>query len=224
MKEVSLEVKDGHSFFGLEVNGRKMHFSDEELIAILEKHFSNEEQPIQIVEMPVEGKLFVVKPVKINRSLFSEERDNEEQEKLRKLILQAFDRLDNEPKKYRRTFYTFKPEKTWVEPQTVCQLRKMACKMGDHLTDWVEFALEQAQRIHNGESWESICNIPDTLNYNRLIVWKDGSYRIVGGSVKKGDIKSPSYIFGFGYESNCVLESVVPSVTSFKIMKVADAN
>ena len=69
--------------------------------------------------MPVEGKLFVVKPVKINRSLFSEERDNEEQEKLRKLILQAFDRLDNEPKKYRRTFYTFKPEKTWVEPQTV---------------------------------------------------------------------------------------------------------
>lgn len=224
MKEVSLEVKDGHSFFGLEVNGRKMHFSDEELIAILEKHFSNEEQPIQIVEMPVEGKLFEIKPAKINWSMFFEKREDEEQEVLRKLILQAFERLDNEPKKYRRTFYTFKPEKTWVEPQTVCQLRKMACKMGDHLTDWVEFAFEQAQRIQNGECWESICNIPDTLNYTRLIVWKDGSYRIGGGSVKNGDTKSPSYIFGFGYESNCVLESVVPSVTSFKIMKVADAN
>lgn len=224
MKEVSLEVKDGHSFFGLEVNGRKMHFSDEELIAILEKHFSNEEQPIQIVEMPVEGKLFEIKPVKINRSLFSEKRDNEEQEKLRKLILQAFERVNNEPKKYCRTFYTYKPKKMWDKPQHVSQLRKMACKMGDHLTDWVEFALEQAQRIQNGESWEILCNIPDSLNYNRLIVWKDGTYRIVGGAVKMGDMKSPSYIFGFEYESNCVLESVVPSVTSFKIMKVADAN
>lgn len=208
----------------LEVNGREMQFSEEELRTILEKHFSDEEQPIQIVKMPVEGKLFEVNPSKLDRSLFSKEREDKEQEVLRKLILQAFERLDNEPKKYHRTFYTFKPEKTWVEPQTVCQLKKMACKIGDHLTDWVEFAFEQAQRVQNGESWENICNIPDTLNYTRLIVWKDGSYRIVGGSVKNADTKSPSYIFGFGYESNCVLESVVPSVTSFKIMKVADKN
>ena len=208
---------------GLEVNGREMFFSEEELVKILEKHFSSEEQPIPVVAMPVEGKLFEVRPPELNVSLFSREREDKEQETLRKLILQSFERVKNDPKKYRRTFYTFKPEKTWSKPQTVSQIRKMACKMGEHLTDWVEFALEQAQRIQNGESWEVVCNIPDSLNYNRLIVWKDGTYRIVGGATKMGDIKSPAYIFGFCYESNCVLENVIPSVTSFNVMKVADA-
>ncbi len=48
------------------------------------------------------------------------------------------------------------------------------------MADWVEQALEWAQKIFDGQSWESICNYPDTSKNKRMIIWKNGNYATVG--------------------------------------------
>ena len=53
---------------------------------------------------------------------------------------------------------------------------------GDHLADWVEQAMEWAQRIANGEKWETICNQADTIGCYRVIKGKDGRPKFVGGN------------------------------------------
>ena len=64
----------------LPVHGRERTFSEQELIAILEKHFSNETKA-QIttsnsVLVPTEEQWFEVNPQSINQSLFEKEREH----------------------------------------------------------------------------------------------------------------------------------------------------
>lgn len=140
----------------LTVHGRERTFSEQELIAILEKHFSNEatEQvsTAKLVQVPIEGKWFEIKPQSIDQNLFQNKRENGRQEKTRRLILEAFDEVKNRPAQYGKKFKTMMPKKTWTV-KTVAELNRLACKLGDHNADWVEQALEWAQRICNGESW-----------------------------------------------------------------------
>lgn len=172
----------------LKVNGRKMTFSEKEISSILEEHFSRQK--------PTEGEWFEVKPQDINQKLFRRKRKNEEQERVRKIIIEAFVEMKENPEEYGRSFKTMMPEKTW-DSKTVFELKKMACQLGDHNANWVEQALEWAQRIANGESWEAICNDVDTANWYRLVVWKYGYTRRVGGSSVVGG----KYIF---YTASCV--------------------
>ena len=172
-------------------SGREMTFSEQELIAIVEKHLSSEttQQPTtaKVPQKPTEDEWFEVKPQDIDQKLFEEMKYNPSQERTRQLILEAFEEMEKNPKKYGRNFKTIMPKKTW-KFKTVAELKKMARKLGDHNADWVEQALEWAQRIANGESWESVCNDDDTANYHRLVVWKkpENGYencRLIGGSV-----------------------------------------
>jgi len=71
------------------------------------------------------------------------------------------------------------PIKTW-KVKSVQELEALACKNGNYLATWVEQALEWAQRIQNGESWEDLCNMPDTSKWCRLILWDNSHYRLVG--------------------------------------------
>lgn len=130
---------------------------------------------------PTEGEWFEVKPKAIDQNLFKKKRKDTRQEEARQLILEAFTEMKNNPEKYGKNFKTMMPKKDW-STKTVGQLKEMACKLGDHNADWVEQALEWAQRIANGELWEAICNNPDTANWYRLVVWKNGYARLVGGS------------------------------------------
>lgn len=171
----------------LKVNGRKMTFSEKEISSILEEHFSRQK--------PTEGEWFEVKPQDINQKLFRRKRKNEEQERVRKIIIEAFVEMKENPEEYGRSFKTMMPEKTW-DSKTVFELKKMACQLGDHNANWVEQALEWAQRIANGESWEAICDDVDTANWYRLVVWKYGYTRRVGGSSVDSE-----YIF---YTASCV--------------------
>lgn len=75
------------------------------------------------------------------------------------------------------------PEKTWNAKDNK-ELEQVACELGDRIADWVEQALEWAQRICNGESWEELCNKRDTANWYRVVRWKNGRYRQSGGSYK----------------------------------------
>ncbi len=130
--------------------------------------------------VPIEGKWFRVNPVAIDQNLFKEERENSRQEKTRQLILEAFEKMKKNSK-YARTFKTMIPTKTWEE-RSISEHEMLANELGDHIADWVEQALEWAQRIYNGESWEDICNKKDMANWYRLVYWKNGYPGIVGGS------------------------------------------
>lgn len=204
----------------LEVNGREMTFSEKELRAILEEHFSSKTKQVttakvaqkptedvwfevkpqtidqkllfsevqqetkmyEIAATPTEGKCFEVRPLSINQGLFQKERADYYQEDKRQVILEAFEELKKNPEKYGKKFYTMFPEKTWNKATTFKEIEELAYKLGDHNADWVEQALEWAQRISNGESWWKVCNKSDTANWFRLVVWKTGLWRMIGGS------------------------------------------
>ena len=151
------------------VNGRR--FSDKEIEKIVREYLSNKMTPK--VEQP-----FEVNPLEIDRDLFKMPRKNPKQERTRKLIVEAFDQMDRNPK-YKKTFYTLMPEKTW-DAESISEMVKIAGKRGKMAT-WIHQALEWAQRIQNGASWEELCNKPDSANWFRIIRWKT-NYRIVGGA------------------------------------------
>lgn len=165
----------------LSIHGREKTFSEQELIAILEEHFSDSGKA------PTEEQWFEVNPQAIDQSLFQKKRTDERQEKTRKLILEAFDKVKSSPEKYDRKFKTMMPKKTWTV-KSLEELNQMAFKLGGHIADWVEQALEWAQRICNGETWVAICNNVDTAEWYRMILWKNGHYRIVGGSRNNDDV------------------------------------
>lgn len=203
----------------LPIHGRERTFSEKELIAILEKYFSNEatEQTTtaKVAQVPTEGQWFEVNPQTINQSLFKNERKDERQERTRKLILEAFAEVKSSPEKYGRKFKTMMPKKTWTS-KTVAELKQLACEFGNHNADWVEQALEWAQRICNGESWEAVCNKPDTANCYRLVVWKNGYARLVGGLRVDGYGFPASDVDDYGHGYNVRVFYTVPLVVLYE--------
>ena len=105
------------------------------------------------------------------------------------------------------------PEKKWQGYKTVAELKEYAKELSGQTADWVEQALEWAQRISNGESWEAICNKADTAKWYRLISWKKGYYRLVGGSRASSSYGYPaSDVFGYDYDSCSSIDDTVPLV------------
>lgn len=200
-------------------NGREMTFSEQELIAIVEKHLSSKDTKkittAKVPQKPTEGEWFEVKPHAIDQKLFEKKRNNNRQEVTRQLILEAFDEMKNNPEKYGKNFKTMMPKKTWSS-KTVAQLKEMASNLGDHNANWVEQALEWAQRIANGESWEAICNDKDTANWYRLVVWKNGYSRLVGGSVDYLIYDPASSVGGSYCDDGDKLYSTVPLVVLYE--------
>ena len=203
----------------LQVNGREMTFSEQELRSILEKHFSGntteKATTAKVAQKPTEDEWFEVKPQAIDQKLFEKKRKDNRQEATRQLILEAFAKMKNNPKKYGKNFKTMMPKKTW-NYKTVAQLKDMASNLGEHNADWVEQALEWAQRLENGESWEAICNDKDTANWYRLVVWKNGYARLVGGSVCNYNCRPASAVFIDDYYGSYNLSSTVPLVVLYE--------
>ena len=167
----------------------------------------------EIASVPTEGKWFEVKPLSIDPKLFERERKNKSQEETRQLILEAFEEMNKYPEKYARNFRTMMPEKIWTS-KNAAQLKEIACKLGDHNADWVEQALEWGQRIANGESWEAICNDKDTTYWYRLVVWKKGNTRRIGGSRLNYPASNVSY--NGSYDGNHDLDNTIPLVVSYE--------
>ena len=159
----------------LSVNDQEMTFSEQELVSILKEHFK--------MAGPREGIWFYIDPLSIDQNLFQKKRRDKSQEATRLLILEAFENLKKYPDTYAKPFRTLMPQKTWVEKDEN-QLIEVAQALGKCIADWIYQALEWAQRIHNGETWKKVCNEKDTANWYRLIRWKDGSKKIIGGARK----------------------------------------
>lgn len=203
----------------LQVNGREMIFSKKELEAIVEKYLSSETieetSTAKVAPKPTEGMWFEVKPLAIDQKLFQKERKNNKQETARRRICEAFAKVNAKPEKYGKNFKTMMPNKTW-NSMSVKELIELASNLGDHNANWVEQALEWAQRIANGESWETICNNDDTANWYRLVVWTSGNLHRVGGSVYSRYNSPASVIHTYTYIDKDTLKHTVPLVVLYE--------
>lgn len=163
------------------------------------------------VRGPVEGEFFRVIPRKIEQEKFKKSLEDPRQEKTRLIIEEAFGELKNNPSKYAKPFKILIPKKDW-KVKTVGEMKELANNMGGHITDWVEQALEWSQRINNGESWEDVCNNPDTLQWYRIIIWKNGYARLVGGASNVRFASPASDIYKFDHFDDNLLYTAVPSI------------
>lgn len=202
------------------IHERERTFSKRELIAILEKHFSNETtDPVttlaKLPKMITEANWFEVNPQDIDKSLFKKKKRDKNQEETRKLILKAFAKVKSNPEKYGKKFKTMTPKRD-VASITLEELDYWACQLGDHTADWVEQALEWAQRISNGESWEAICNNADTADNRRMIIWKSGYYRLVGNTRFSYVNISASYVCSTDYYAYNRVGDAVPLVVRYE--------
>lgn len=201
------------------VHGREMKFSKEELLSILEQHYDTEitvpATSVNALNIPTVGKWFEVNPQAINERLFQAKRNDERQEQTRKLILEALENVKNNPEKYGKKFKTLIPEKTW-ESKKIAELTELAYELGDHNADWVEQALEWAQRICNGESWRKVCNNFDTIYWCRIVIWKNGNARRIGGSYRHCFRYAPSYVGDYYFYSDSVSDYGVPLVVCYE--------
>lgn len=211
------------------VHVKPMDFSQKEIEAILEQHIPKENflpKEFEEATQPTDGKCFKVSLLDTisHLSLFSKEREDEQQEWTRKIILKAFREALLEPEKY-LDLYLLIPEKKWVygdeECITVQEAIDFAEKVGGYTATWVEVALGWAQQITNGngsdESWKAVCNDPDTLKWYRLVVWGNGYSKVVGGSSEKHDNSPASDANSDYYDSNNELRNTVPCVVLKKL-------
>ncbi len=158
----------------LQIGHRALEFSRDDLRVIVDRDLKT----YPIAKTPTEGMWFEVDPKAIDQKLFFEERKDNNQEWMRLVIREAFKEMRKNPE-YKRKFMTHVPKKTWVI-KTFAEMQSFAEGRGDHMTTWVEQALEWAQRIHNGESWETLCNTPDTIKWFKAVEWK-GGVALIGG-------------------------------------------
>lgn len=168
-----------------------------------------------VARAPTEGKLFEVKPLRIDRRMFKMPRADPQQEWTRQIIREAFAEVDKHPGRYGSTFYTLIPKiskKKWGGYKVIAGLEGYANDLGGLMAEWVEQALEWAQRISNGESWETICNNADTANWHRIVRWQDGYYRSVGGSRINFDWPASHVDVEWVYRSYDTIHSTVPLV------------
>ena len=198
----------------LHIGGKEMTFSEKELAMAVEYYFAKEygtspesdipgyRRPMLIPASPIEGKWFMVNPMCIDRKLFEEKREDRIQECLRKLILQTFKAVDEKPKIYRYPFSTLIPKKEELPSVMWADTEKRTIHEFEHLLknynssySWaniMEQSLEWAQCIQNGETWEDLCNNPDTVTRHRLVIDRNEE-RIytIGGSCSGSKINSP---------------------------------
>jgi len=146
----------------LPIKGVEFEFSREELIKIVERQYDE-----QFSNTPVIGKLFEVSPLAISQELFKVQRKDRKQEKMRNMIWKAFEAMHKEPERYAKKFYTVIPDYSWLI-KNYKVMEKLKC---EHKANWVHQAFEWAQRIYNGESWDTVCNYSFSKEWHRFVVW-----------------------------------------------------
>ena len=165
-------------------------------------------------QIPQKGKWFNVNPLEIDKGLFQKRKKDPEQEKTRRLILEAFNEFESNPFKYKRNFRTMVP-KRGVGSRPVQQFFDIAEKLGKHNADWVEQALIWAQMIANGETWEAICNLKDNANFYRLVKCKDGYAHRVGGTRHVDDDKTATSVSRSGYRPTDMVYRTRPVIVDY---------
>lgn len=194
-------------------DGRKETFDSVASFNVTEEQTAKKEcNSFMIASIPVEGMLFEVNPLEIDRRKFEKPRSDPRQEVTRLIIMEAFTEVDKYPEKYASPFYTLIPEKNWNGSKTVEELRTYANDLGGLVANWIEQAMEWAQQISKGKSWEAICNKPDNSKWLRIIVWKNGYFRLVGSSRNFFGGNPASLVNFSDYDSYDRVDETVPLV------------
>lgn len=167
------------------------------------------------IQRPIEGKWFDVNPETINKKIYKRRRNDVKQEQTRQFILEAFKEVECNPNRYAAPFRTIMPEKTWSAINFE-KSQNVAKQLQGYMADWVEQGLEWAQRIDNGESWESVSNEADKANWYRIVMWKNGKLRLVGGACLNNSNYSASDVCDFDFDLNNEFFDAVPLIASRK--------
>lgn len=211
----------------LHVNGRLQSFSEEELcnklerLEELERIFAEKQAmtktELRIAQESSEEEKFRVIPNSIDVTLFEKKRKDKKQERVRQVILEAFEEVRKRPEKYAEHFYVMIPKKTWIT-KTIEELVIMANTGESCIADWVHQSLVWAQRIANGESWMNICNNPDTEKWYRIVLGKNGKIWLVGGSHEYDDDICPPADYSECYmiDSCAKVGDAVPLMVFYK--------
>ena len=116
---------------------------------------------------------FEVNPSTINQELFKKKREDPQEEKVRKLILDAFSEARKKPEKYSKKFQTLILKKKWKQ-KTIKEFREIAMNYDGFIANWVHYGFMCAQRIHNGEEWNEVDEVV-------VVTDKHGYLLLVGG-------------------------------------------
>lgn len=158
-----------------------------------------------------------VKPLDIEQKLFQKPRKNQRQEGLRQLILESFVELNRRPEVFGRPFTIISPSKTWNGGKKVCELKEISNSIGDHMANWIEQALDWAYQISKSKrNWEKLSNCPDESECFRLIDWKDGCARLMGGSSYTQQTHTMTDIFSVSYGLEEEIYDTVPAVVRYE--------
>jgi len=165
----------------------------------------------EIAKTPTVGKLFEVRPLEIDRRNFEKPMRNDSKEEWTRLLIKAaFAEVDRHPEKYASPIYTLIPEKNWGNHwRNIAELKAYANDLGGEMADWIMQALEWAQRINNGETWNNVCTCLDPIIYLRMVIWNDGHVRLVGGSdFFRHDFLSTRAFYCFGADEFLFVNTV----------------
>lgn len=197
-------------------DGRKETLENVKRFYVTDEQSPKEDCPaFEVAQTPTEGKLFEVNPLKIDRNIFVKPQLDQKQRDVRDAIMEAFKKVDNDPRRYAVPFYTLIPKKNWEGKKSIREFKSYANNLGGWIADHHEQALEWAQRISNGESWEAVCNDTDTTKWYRIVEYPNDYfdvYRRVGGSYNAGDCRSASEIFYETYFWHNRFDCAVPLV------------
>lgn len=161
--------------------------------------------------------LDIVKPLEIEQQQFHRPRKDESQECLRQMILEAFVELERKPEIFGQPFTIIIPSKTWEGGKKVCELKEISSSIGDHMANWVEMSLTWANQISKSKrNWDKLSNCPDESEWFRLIVWKDGCTRLMGGSSYTQQTHTMTDIFSVSYGLQEKLYDTVPAVVRYE--------
>jgi len=156
---------------------------------------------------------FKVDPRSINSTHFLMKRDDKKEEEIRELINEALEVAKNNSN-YDRPFKTTEAQKNW-SVGTLLLFKSIAEKIyGGHVTDWVEQCLEWAQKLEAGMSWNELCAKIDNTKYYKVVAWKRGQYRLIGGCTTSRKYYTPTHI-GETVGLNQKLRNAVPKITRY---------
>lgn len=137
-----------------------------------------------------------VKPNEINRRyFFKEKREDEKEEKLRRMLCEAFYEVYSKPQSP-KDFEVLIPRKRSAV-MTGASMKELAAEYNGHVADWTELCLIWAQIIQESGNW-NLCHRIDEEDYHRFVIWKNGKGRIVGGS-RQDKVMHPATHIGFFY-------------------------
>ena len=198
------------------------------------KEESEKKQKIQLIQFarkPTEGKLLKVNPKDIiaKEKIFSQKSHSalcryqaKSGNKISTLtrIIESIQEVKRNFNEYGEEFYLLIPKPEWIYENRIyaykeneiiytdfIKLAKFAQVVGEGISNWVTEPLGWAQRILNGESLEDICDNPDTIEYQRLVIWKS-EVGTVGGKQNPASLLILNSALSM-YRFNGILPSIV---------------